>query len=289
MGSTIEVDTECGKGSSFSFIVDFHIPEAQDDSTEHKNPALYADSIIHPSLNILVVEDESINQRILKKLLEKNNCSVTVVTNGKEALRVLDNRFFDVILMDIYMPEMDGYEAVKIIRRKEAKIGRYIPIIAMTAAIQKEDRDRYLKAGMDSCIAKPFGKDKLYSVITEAMKKQYKTTGVNLESLIERLDGDYKLLNDIINEVVNDKYEREFFGEMENYIKDKNLEKLSRHIHKFKGSISHFQIDSIDQILCEIRECCKSQDFPAIEKLSGKLKSEYERLKECLILWQTEK
>ncbi len=284
MGSDIVVDCEHKKGSEFSFVIVLPVPQIQVE-LENNNKNSMKDSLgVLPGLNVLVVEDDLVNQRILKGLLEINKCNVTMAANGKEALKILEKRIFDIILMDIYMPEMNGYDTAKIIRGSEALTGKYTPIIAITAAVQNEDRQKYISAGIDDCIAKPYGSDRIYSAIAGVLKNKCKTSVFNLGSLVDRLGGDYELLNDIIEEVVSSKYEKEFFGGIESYVKDKDLEKLSSHIHKFKGSISHFQAESIDEVLSDIKGKCKNQDFPAIEKLCERLKLEYERLKECLIL-----
>ena len=283
MSSDIVVSSEFGKGSAFSFEVTFNISELHNNSMTNGEEEQKPDQRIQPALNILVVEDESVNQKILKSILEKNKCNVTVAESGKEALELLEKRLFDIILMDIYMPDMNGYEASVLIRKREAAIGRYTPIIAITAAVQEEDRENYLKAGIECCIAKPCGKDQIFSAIAGVLKSRHNSTAVCLDLLIDRFGGDYELLNDIIDEVVSSEYEEEFFGGIEDYILEKDPEKLSRHIHRFKGSISHFQADSVNKVLSDIMACCKNQDLPQIEKLLGKLKLEYLRFRECLM------
>lgn len=282
MGSDIILESEHKKGCTFSFTVAFPVPLLQDlpvisepDGKGHVAEVLSA-------FNILIVEDDSINQKILKKLLERSGINVTLAANGKEALRILEKRVFDVILMDIYMPEMNGCDTTKKIREKEAGTGRYTPIIALTAAVQYEEREKYYEAGIDDCIAKPCGRNQIYSVIARVLKSKYQTEVFSLESLVDRLEGDYELARDIIEEVVSGSYEKELFDGIEKYLKEKDLEKLSSHIHKFKGSLSHFQVGSIDEVLGEIKEKCKTSSFSDIEKLCGSLKQEYKRLKECL-------
>lgn len=286
MGSDIIVRSEFEKGSTLYFEIKFRIPALQDNSTANGENDEKLSPRVHPALNILVVEDEIVNQKILKSLLEKNKCNVTVAENGEEALKILEKRLFDVIFMDIYMPEMNGYEAAKLIRKREALTGRNTPIIAITAAVQ-EDREKYLEAGIDDCIAKPAGSDQIYSVIARVLKNKNNSSMVCLKSLIDRFEGDHELLNDIIDEVVSSEYEKEFFGGLEAYIRDKDFEKLNRHIHKFKGSISHFQADSINKALSDMKECCKNHDLSQIEKQLEKLKLEYTRLRECLMIYQT--
>ncbi len=106
-------------------------------------------------LNILLVEDNSVNQRLMVRLLEKQGHHVVVAGNGHEALAALERESFDLVLMDVQMPEMDGFEATAAIRQREQATGTHIPILAMTAHAMAGDRERCLKAGMDGYVCKP--------------------------------------------------------------------------------------------------------------------------------------
>jgi two-component system, sensor histidine kinase and response regulator len=108
------------------------------------------------ALRILLAEDNPVNQMLAVRLLEKRGHSVTVAGNGKEALAALDHQGFDLILMDVQMPEMDGFEATTAIRGLEKQTGLHLPIIAMTAHAMVGDKERCLAAGMDDYITKPF-------------------------------------------------------------------------------------------------------------------------------------
>jgi len=101
-------------------------------------------------------------------MLERGGHSVAVAENGKEAVRLAQAEEFDLILMDIQMPEMDGLEATRIIRQHEAKSGLHVPIIAMTAHVLKGDNERFLAAGMDAYIAKPFQQEALLEALAKA-------------------------------------------------------------------------------------------------------------------------
>ena len=284
MGSDITVETKIEGGCIFSFTVEFPVPEPREEERSSFKSTGCCKGML-PELNILVVEDDSVNQKVIKGLLERAKCSVTIAANGKEALKILDKRLFDVILMDIYMPELNGLETAKLIRKREALKDRYTPIIALTAAVQNEDRENYISAGFDDYIAKPCGREQLFDKIVEALKVGCRKKVFNMEPLIQRLEGDYNLLNDIIDEVTSSEYEREFFVGIEDCIKKKDLERLSSYIHKFRGSISHFQAGAINEVLSEIKVKCKERDFSGIEKLCGRLRLEYIRLKECLMLY----
>ena len=116
-------------------------------------------------LNILLAEDNIVNQRVAVSILEKRGHVVQPVNNGKEALAALACEHFDLVLMDVQMPEMDGLEATAAIREMEQQSGRHIPIIAMTAHAMKGDRERCLDAGMDDYLAKPVDAKALMEVL----------------------------------------------------------------------------------------------------------------------------
>src|SRR5262249_38986823 len=115
--------------------------------------------------HILVAEDNIVNQRVVLRMLQKQGHAVTVVNNGKEALDALSREHFDLILMDVQMPEMDGFETTFAIRADESWYGRRMPIVAMTAHAMEGDRERCLEAGMDDYITKPLQAADLMRVV----------------------------------------------------------------------------------------------------------------------------
>jgi CheY-like chemotaxis protein len=116
-------------------------------------------------LHILVAEDNLINQRLVQRTLEKAGHSVVIADNGRRALERLAAERFDVVLMDVQMPEMDGFEAVQRIRKMETTSGRHQPVIAVTANAMRGDRERCLGAGMDGYLAKPFDPAMLHAML----------------------------------------------------------------------------------------------------------------------------
>jgi len=113
-------------------------------------------------LRILLAEDNAVNQKLASRLLEKRGHTVAVASNGREALKVLEKQRFDLVLMDVSMPEMDGLEATRAIRTAERTTGAHLPILAMTAHAMKGDRERCLDAGMDGYVSKPVQAQELF-------------------------------------------------------------------------------------------------------------------------------
>ena len=163
-GGTIHVKSKEGEGSSFVFNLTIKKSNSQ------RYPPL---PIIQPErrcnleqINILLVEDNIINQKVAAKSLTNLGATVQIANNGKEAIALLNKQTYHIVLMDIQMPEMDGYEATKIIRTEMQEPTRSIPIIAMTASALIADRDNCLAAGMNDYIAKPFNTQKLCEKVT---------------------------------------------------------------------------------------------------------------------------
>jgi PAS domain S-box-containing protein len=175
MDGKIWVESEAGQGSRFHFTAKFDKPESTCDGAHQPSLAAMAKAVCpapelglqQSSLRILVAEDNMVNQRLAMRLLEKNGHLVTVAGNGREAILILENSNweFDCILMDVQMPELDGIEATKAIRRMESSRQTHIPIIALTAHAMDRDRERCLAAGMDRHLAKPIQIDLLLAVL----------------------------------------------------------------------------------------------------------------------------
>jgi PAS domain S-box-containing protein len=126
------------------------------------------------SLHILLAEDNPVNQKVAVKMLEKMGHTVAVANNGKAALECFSDRMFDLILMDVQMPEMDGLETTRIIRDREKGTGRRIPILAVTAHAMNEDRERCFSAGMDGYFSKPIDPRELHNAIERVLVKSDK-------------------------------------------------------------------------------------------------------------------
>jgi signal transduction histidine kinase/CheY-like chemotaxis protein/ligand-binding sensor domain-containing protein len=125
-----------------------------------------------PRVRILLAEDNAVNQTLAVRLLEKRDYDVVVANNGRQAMDLLDKEAFDLILMDVQMPEMDGLEATAAIRKKESASGQHMPIIAMTAHAMAGDREHCLRSGMDGYVAKPIRARDLFAEISLLLDSQ---------------------------------------------------------------------------------------------------------------------
>jgi CheY-like chemotaxis protein len=132
-------------------------------------------------LRVLIAEDNPINQRVLSEMMRKAGFEVYVANNGQAAVQADEDREFDVILMDVQMPQMDGIQATEHIRRREQSLGRRIPIIAVTANARKEDRDMCLKAGMDEFTTKPIRSEYLLAVVRKLVQGHAKPSAGDVD------------------------------------------------------------------------------------------------------------
>jgi len=157
MGGTVGVESVEGEGATFWFTV---VLEKQKSSPlrveKFKSPPCSCGVMERGSIRLLLAEDDPVSQRVVKSLLAKSGCQVDVANNGGEAVKLLEENDYALVLMDCMMPVMNGYEATAVIRDKSSKVRNHsIPVIALTAYVMQQDRDRCLAAGMDGFLAKP--------------------------------------------------------------------------------------------------------------------------------------
>ncbi|MGD0544637.1 MAG: response regulator [Candidatus Acidiferrales bacterium] len=200
------------------------------------------------TLRILIAEDNPVNQQLALHLLERRGHSAVVAENGREALSAMDKHKFDLILMDVQMPEMGGLEATRAIRESEKATGQHVPIIAMTAHAMQGDRERCLNSGMDGYLSKPLD-PKVFQQTVESMASPESVTesetpapinkgAVDANALLARFSGDRKLVRTLVKAFQGDC--SRMISEIRKASTARNAATLADAAHAFKGAVGNF-------------------------------------------------
>jgi signal transduction histidine kinase/FixJ family two-component response regulator len=234
-GGTISVSSKVNEGSTFSFTLQF---KKLARNVKEKDINIQAADYNQPNLNsisVLVIDDNKVNQRVAALTIQKWNAKVDVADNARIAFEKLNAKKFDLILMDVTMPDIDGFEATRHIRKKMPAPISKTPIIAMTASALIGDRERCLDAGMDEYVSKPFNPEELYDKIVKMIPvNSIKNAPViDLTILNERAEGDKEYLKDIMESYIQEM--PNYAAEMKKYVNDKNVSAIGPQAHKMKS------------------------------------------------------
>jgi len=193
-------------------------------------------------MHILLTEDNLAAQLIGKKTLEKVGHAVWIANNGLEALQLLETNHFDLILMDLEMPQMDGLEATRVIREREAGTGQHIPVLAVTAYATKEDQDKCRAAGADGYLSKPLTPQKLSQATIQflpARQTQTMNNIVDLEAALETVGGDRALLREAVSLFVEQDYPRHLEN-LKKGLDNQDGAAVKAAAHGIKGALASF-------------------------------------------------
>lgn len=289
-GGQISVTSELNKGSVFKFTLPFKLDiEAHLNNSEDGHVNIEYDIT---KLTILLVEDMVLNQNLIKKIMQKWKVKLDIANNGIQALAKLKTNHYDLILMDIQMPEMDGYEATKHIRSNENDDLKIIPIIALTAHASSSEAEKCINLGMNAYLAKPFNAEHLKRLIIQQTQLRLQKHEVNnnskkhynLNYLKEHAEGDFAFLKEMIEIFL--KESPILIDELKESIASENYQKIKISSHSMKGIFLTLGIKKAGQLIREIELLADNKEkIEEIKKLCSEIESIY---KDCKTLLEEE-
>jgi len=273
-GGEISVQSEPGKGAEFIFDITYGFienPEKLENFTTVQNQ----DNVVFNNIKALVAEDNITNQTLLKFTLKQWNLDYDLAENGQQALDLIQKNKYNIVLMDIQMPMMDGYEAAKKIRKE---VNTSIPIIAMTAHVLPTEREKCINAGMNDYISKPLKETEFLKLLkkylpytsskTETVKSETKPKKdfryIDLEYLNNIFPGNDDFINEIMYQF-REQYPKEL-KQLKYFMDSESLEGVKGLAHHLKTTVSSLSIDTPLRIhLDKIEDFVKDGDWPHIQ------------------------
>jgi len=278
-GGRIDVQSQLEKGTNFSFELTFNIaPEIDNPQATNLGQTIPTEDFNH--IKVLVVEDNLTNQKLIAKILEFWSCHYIIANNGKEALEVIRRKPFDLVLMDLHMPEMDGYTTTLKIRGLTTNQNSKIPIIALTAATLSDEKSRVFEVGMNEFLTKPFSPKQLRDLFSKYVPIALKKT-IDIQPTINKTDHTMKIDLSYLRELSGD--DNEFIADilstfLEENPKDlastqeamdnKDIPQIGKLAHKMKSSFQMLGIEDARALAFQIEQSAKS-DATSFEEISN--------------------
>ncbi len=300
-GGKISVESEVGKGSAFTFYLPFKMvlsaAEAKENDTVKKTTEIQTEkSDQNKKLKILLAEDTPLNQKLVKKIVHKWGHDIDVASNGQEAVLLLEKNRYDLVLMDIQMPEMDGYMATKTIRELQDETKKNIPIIALTAHASNEEAQKCIRLGMNAYVSKPFDPAVLLNTIIQLTNKiSLKTTTqihdtimpsgqlYDLTYIKEHASGDTSFIIEMISIFVFDT--PALLKQLKADISENDYEKIKVTSHSMKGLFLTLGMNEAARLLKEIENIAQTNGLISmIASNFSKIEEMFAQSKNLLVL-----
>jgi CheY-like chemotaxis protein len=226
-------------------------------------------------LRILVAEDTAVNQKFILRLLDRWGHAAVLAEDGRKAVTEASGSAFDLVLMDVQMPEMDGLEAAAAIRRIEAEQGRHTPIIAMTAHAIKGDRERCMAAGMDDYLSKPIDAEMLRQMI-ERLTGGPPPSGAPPQDLLKAFENDWGFFNEVAEVFLSD-YPRQI-DSLRASAEKGDAAVFRRAAHSLKGMLRSFQAEDAAEKALRLETQGQAGSLGGVEPLIAALEGDIRRL-----------
>ncbi len=250
------------------------------------------------SLRILLAEDHPVNQMLVVRALEKHGHKVTVVANGKDAVDCVKRQAFDLVLMDVQMPDMDGLEATQLIRAHESQSGGHVPIVAMTAYAMKGDRENCLRQGMDGYLSKPIQPRELLRTVAElaavvpsnpggapagerASASAAENGAINCKETMDRVAGDMELLRTLVEIYIESTPAQ--LEELRKAIKRRDASTIRQLAHTLKGAVGNFGQGPAWQAAVRLETMGREGKFDGIDQAGIELEAALEQVRLALL------
>ncbi|MFO7883612.1 MAG: MASE3 domain-containing protein [Desulfobacteraceae bacterium] len=288
MGGSIGVESQPGTGSAFYFVLDLPAGCLNSPDSVHKAALPEPPPSVHPGLKILLADDDELSRKAMARFLESSGHTVTGAENGREVLKALETDSFDIILMDVQMPEMDGVEATKTIRNVTSdRFDSDIPIIALTAYAMAGDREQLIKTGMTDYLSKPVDFNSLNRTINKVMgglsppiEPEAPKRGddacndediADIQAFLKTNSDDPGFTGEILNAFPQHVFQR--LARLETVVEDRDLKEISAAAHKFTALFSAVYIRAACQISQELQAAARQEDPALCHRLFQDLKS----------------
>ena len=264
---------------------------AQTDTGETSLVTKHTLAAVKRRLNILLAEDNMVNQRLATRMLEQKGHSVVVASNGKEALEALERQKFDLVLMDVEMPEMSGFEVTAAIRERERTTGSHTPIVAVTAHAMKGDMERCLEAGMDGYLSKPLRSAELSQVIErfsgsvngnyDYVESQADSGPVlDMSALMNQVGGDVEFCRQLAELFLKESQVQ--LSDLEEFMNNRDPDGVARSAHGLKGSLRSLHAATASQAALDLEQLAKTGDLARASEAFNTLKREVEKVRDAL-------
>jgi two-component system, sensor histidine kinase and response regulator len=259
-------------------------------------PAVQSSHIATRPLRVLLAEDNAVNQMLATRLLEKRGHTVVAASDGKKAVAALEHESFDLILMDVQMPHLNGFEATAAIRMMEKETGKHVPIIAMTAHAMKGDRERCMHAGMDGYVSKPVQAAELFEAIAalvsttpvaDAADASAAPAVCNRAKALAHVGGDPELLGELTSLFLAECPRR--LADVRMAIAHRDAPKLKLAAHTLKGAVGNFAATAAWDAADRLEVMGQRADLEGAAEALSALETELERLRPALAAWTGER
>lgn len=272
MGGNIQFNSEKKKGSTFYFELEFDL------KNEEFKDQLPAKVELISTISIAIAEDNPLNQLLLKSIFNKTQINYAIVGNGQELIDLILKERFDIVLLDVQMPIMDGIETIKAIRNNYKSD---IPVIALTANASKEDERNYLDLGMNGVLSKPFIQDELFALINELVvseKANFQNkeelfsndSSYSLTNILTICDGDTVFLTELLKTLVENT--SRLVTKIQEDAKLSNVKSVAFSAHQLKSTLRSIEAHEALELLLEIEASCEpTVDFNKLNVLASAL------------------